>query len=250
MIKAKVTFKVLTLNTWGIHGPTARRAVLLAAIRSLDPDILCLQEVTDGDLLESLSYPTQLYAPTSWLALLSRFPVTAQQRLTYQAVSSLEPYRREALVAKLQIGSSDLWVANTHLAWQAGDETTRLAQVEELLQFVAPLGDRLLLGGDLNTPPETVPIQKILKAGFQDLFSSLHPGDSGITWDNRNPFIQSHSVKFPDRRIDYLFLWKNAGQWFTPAKCEVVCQTPNPEDFFPSDHYGVLVSLRLAGNQP
>lgn len=236
--------RILTLNTWGVHGPPDRQLVLLEAIRSLTPDILCLQEITDPKILNSLSTPHRAHAPDSWLALLSRFPMFSQRIITYQAISRLEPYRRQALLTELKVGPDTLAVVNTHLAWQAADEPTRLVQVEELLETVAPLGDRILLSGDFNAAPETEVIRRIREAGFVDLFARFHGNDPGITWDNRNPFIQSHSVKFPDRRIDYLFLHENAVDWAEPIGCEVACQAPNPEGIYPSDHYGVLATFR------
>ena len=236
--------KILTLNTWGVHGPTERRLALVEAIRSLKPDILCLQEVTDPKLLDSFLYTTRLHLPDSWLSTVSHFPVLEHRVLSYSAISPLEPYRRQALLVKLQAGSDPLWVVNTHLAWQAADEATRLAQVEELLTQIAPLGDRLVMGGDFNASPETLVIQGIRDNGFIDLFARFHPHDPGVTWDNQNPFIQSHSVKFPDRRIDYLFLHQNLADWADPTGCEVVCRAPNPEGLYPSDHYGVLASFR------
>jgi len=124
------------------------------------------------------------------------------------------------------------------------DEPTRLGQVEELLELLEPLEGRVLLSGDLNAVPESAPIQRILSAGFRDLFALTHPGETGITWDNQNPFIQSHSVRFPDRRIDYLFLHEKVLKTLTPIEVQVVCQTPTPEGLYPSDHYGVLASLR------
>jgi endonuclease/exonuclease/phosphatase family metal-dependent hydrolase len=236
--------KILTLNTWGTRGPVERQAVLLEAIRSLKADILCLQEISDPKILDSLPYPHRVHVPDSWLALLSRFPVTSQRFITYQTISRLEPYRRQALLTELKVGLDILTIVNTHLAWQAADESTRLMQVEELLETIAPLGDRILLSGDFNASPETEVIRRIRESGFVDLFAQFHPRDPGITWDNRNPFIQSHSVKFPDRRIDYLVLHEKAGEWAQATHCEVVCQAPTPEGIYPSDHYGVLGPFR------
>lgn len=236
--------KILTLNAWGTHGPPVRREILLSALQALNPEIACLQEVTDRALLETLPFQTCFYAKDSGLAIVSRFPAVTHRVITYSAVSPLEPYRRQALLAKLETGSVPLWVATTHLAWKAEDEATRAAQVEELLQQVEPLRPWVLLGGDFNASPESTPIQRIRASGFSDLFAAVHPDDPGITWDNRNPFIQSHSVQFPDRRIDYLFLPQEAFSRLAPIQCEVVCQTPNAQGLYPSDHYGVLAAFK------
>ncbi len=238
--------RVLTLNAWGNNGPPERLPVLSEAIRALDPEILCLQEVPGegflSSLVRSLKYTSRFHAPESWLAILSRFPASGHRIETYQTLSRLEPYRRQALLTELSLGSQSVWVATTHLAWQAGDDQTRLAQAEELLQFVSTLGDNVLLSGDFNSPPESEPIHKVCETGFLDLFAELHPEEPGITWDNQNPFIQSHSVRFPDRRIDYLFLRKKALHRLPPLECRIACKTPSAE-LYPSDHYGVFARL-------
>ena len=242
--------KIATLNTWGTRGPGERQAVVLEALRALGADLLLLQEVTDPKRFGSLPYPTRLHAPLSGLSLLSRLPLAAEipsRVVTYETRSALEPYAREAFLAPLKVGSKLLWVVTTHLAWQQADEPTRLAQVEELLRLTSGLGENLLFSGDFNAEPLSPPIRRILQAGFLDLFPVAHPNNPGITWDNQNPFIQGHSVKFPDRRIDYLFLHRKAIQWMKLESCQVICRAPTPEGLYPSDHYGVLADFKIEG---
>lgn len=227
--------KVLTLNMWGAYGPPERRPVLREAILQTDADILLLQEANVPDsFLESLPYPARLHFPEAGLAILSRFPAREEKRLTYKAVSPLEPHLRGALFARLETGGKNLWAGATHLAWKAEDEPTRLAQVEELLAFAAALPDPVLIGGDFNALPSDPPVRRMISSGFTD----LHAG-GGVTWDNQNPFIQSHSVKFPDRRIDYLFL-RDPRSLGTLLRCKVACRDRGAGGLHPSDHYGVL----------
>ncbi len=224
--------KVLTLNAWGAYGPPERRPVLREAILQADADLLLLQEANVPDnFLESLPYPVRLHFPEAGLAILSRFPAREEKRLTYRVASPLEPHLRGALFTRLEIEGKNLWAGTTHLAWKAEDGATRLVQVEELLAFAAALPDPMLVGGDFNAPPEDPPARRMISGGFTD----LHAG-GGITWDNQNPFIRSHSVRFPDRRIDYLFL---RGQ-LPAARCEVACRKRGAGGLHPSDHYGVL----------
>lgn len=236
--------KILTLNTWGNNGPPERRQALVQALRNLDPDLACLQEVIDPALLEAFSdYPARLHAPQGGLAILSRFPSRSSRIVTYSAVSPLEPYRRQLLLAELSCAAGPLWVGNTHLAWRAEDEPTRLAQVEQLLYWVTSLQPAVLLAGDFNASPDQAPIARIRQGGFTDLFGHLHPDEAGITWDNANPHIQSHAVRFPDRRIDFLFLRQDPAGPFKPVQCEVACRAPAVREGYPSDHYGVLATL-------
>ncbi len=232
--------KILTLNTWGVNGPPERRPLLAREIREIQPDIALLQEVTDPSLLDELGLPFRLTAGEGWLAIASRFAAPRHGSVTYKAVSPLETYRRQLLLAQFETEDGPLWAGCTHLSWKAEDGATRLAQAEELIRLVSALPEPLLLGGDFNAPPGEPPIRRMSEAGFTDLFSRLHPSDAGITWDNRNPFIQSHSVRFPDRRIDYIFM-RGREQL---ASCEVVCNTPAAGGLYPSDHYGVLATFQ------
>ncbi len=233
--------RVLTLNAWGAYGPPERRPVLREAILQTDADLLLLQEANVPGLLEQLPYAARLHFSEAGLALLSRFPVLAEKQLTYEVISPLEPHVRGALFAQMEIRGTRLWAGTTHLAWKADDGATRLAQVEELLSFTASLSDSVLVGGDFNAPAADPPVLRMVSGGFTDLYARAAPGNPGITWDNRNPFIQSHSVRFPDRRIDYLFL---KGGGLTADRCEVVCSVPSTGGMHPSDHYGVLAVLR------
>ena len=236
--------KILTLNTWGKNGPAERRSVLVQAILDLAPDVACLQEVTDPALLEAFAdYPVRLHAPQGGLAILSRFPSRSSRTFTYSAVSPLESYRRLLLLAELSCAAGPLWLGNTHLAWRAEDEPTRLAQVEQLLFWVASLQPSVLLAGDFNASPDQAPIARIREGGFTDLFGQLHPNEAGITWDNANPYIQSHAVRFPDRRIDFLFVRQDPAGPLKPVHCEVACRRPSAAGGHPSDHYGVLATL-------
>jgi len=235
------SMKVLTLNTWGIRGPAQRRPLLLQAIRQINADILLLQEATDPALLEELDYPTRHHTAEGWLAILSRYPDTGHRSVTYSTVSPVEPYRRQALFVHLDVEGTPLWVVNTHLSWKAEDSASRRAQAEELVRLCGSLEGPVLAGGDFNAAPAEPPIRMMREAGFSDLFAALHPEKPGITWDNRNLHIQSHTVRFPDRRIDYLLL---RGKELKPARCEVVCDVPAAGGLCPSDHYGVLADLQ------
>ena len=235
--------KILTLNAWGAYGPPERRPVLREALAQLDADVVCLQEANVPGLLESLPYPTRLQFPEAGLAILSRFPSRSHRQSAYRAVSPLENHCRGALLAQLETDGSVFWVVSTHLAWKADDGTTRLAQVEELLELLAGLPDPVLVGGDFNATTQEPAVTRMVAGRFTDLHARLAPGRPGITWDNRNPFIQSHSVRFPDRRIDYLFL-RGTFSGLQPVRCEVACSGSSPGGLYPSDHYGVLARFQ------
>lgn len=241
----QMRLKIATYNLWGDYGPPERKPLLLKALRDLEADLLCLQESVDPDFLNPLPHRTRFHAPTGNLSVLSRFPATEHRILTYRTRSTLEAYTRAALAVRLEVSGRPFWAVTTHLSWKAEDEATRTSQAEELLKFVEPFDGAVLVTGDLNTTPDRPPVRRLRKAGFRDLFEEANPSDPGITWDNRNPFIRSHTVVFPDRRIDYLLL-RNSGRE-TPAvdEADVVLNSVGPEGFPPSDHYGVCAVVRF-----
>ncbi|MCA9396818.1 MAG: hypothetical protein KC649_06575, partial [Candidatus Omnitrophica bacterium] len=65
------------------------------------------------------------------------------------------------------------------------------------------------------------------------------------TWDNQNPYIQSHRTRFPDRRVDLILLNASAGLNFNVELSEIVFTIPDSKNIYVSDHYGVSSVLRL-----
>ena len=181
----------------------------------------------------------------SGLAIFSRFLFFANEVVSYQSTSKTEIETRKALIAgiALPLGQGNITVANTHLSWKTEDEPVRLGQVQELLKMVSQKHGAFLLAGDFNDIPQSEPIKEIKNAGYFDLLELLHPGDPNITWDNQNPFIQTHSVKFPDRRIDFLLANQPMLEAHPPQICDVVFTRPNAKGIYPSDHYGVFAEV-------
>jgi endonuclease/exonuclease/phosphatase family metal-dependent hydrolase len=252
--------KIVTINLWGTYGPYAeRRKLFLEELGRLRPDILCLQEITDPNLAAEIqmkiALPSAAENYDAGLAILTRFPILSERILKYAAVSPNETNDRRAVIVELEIGNINLVVANTHLSWKAEDGMIRLAQVRELLGAVSKTKSPALLAGDFNDVPQSPAVQEIKKSGFVDLFELIHPDEAGLTWDNQNPFIQSHNVKFPDRRIDFLFAGggRKRGQVVSEdlspfpqgsvKSCKVVFNRPDARSLYPSDHYGLLAEL-------
>jgi len=238
--------KLVTLNTWGSAGPPERQRVLQKALRTLDADLLCLQEVPDPNGFAQLrDWPFCLHATESGLAILSRFPIVSHRIETYPTISPFSDEKRQLLMAQVAVDRQMFWVANTHLAWKKEEEPTRLGQVNDLVDLLSPLKGTIVLAGDFNATCQEASIVRLTQSGWIDLFQRFHPDQPGWTWDNANPFIRSHTVKFPNRRIDYIWFHPGQPNPLQPIACEVVCDTPDPNGLYPSDHYGVLATFDL-----
>jgi endonuclease/exonuclease/phosphatase family metal-dependent hydrolase len=67
--------------------------------------------------------------------------------------------------------------------------TRRVAEAQRLTQWInriARPGEAVILGGDLNTEPESLPVQEVRKIGFRDTWDTVAHSQqqgSGHTWD-------------------------------------------------------------------
>jgi endonuclease/exonuclease/phosphatase family metal-dependent hydrolase len=116
------------------------------------------------------------------------------------------------------------WQAiTTHLDASAGDEY-RVQEAKSLLELVRArraTGTPLLVGGDMNAPPESPVIGRLLEFGLRDAWAECGKGD-GFTFPAAQPI----------KRIDYLFL-----------DGTLRCTSAEVIDTQASDHRPVLVSV-------
>ncbi len=244
-LKLMNTFNILTLNTWGKYGPYELRwNIFLWELTTIKADVLLLEEVVDEELIQLLiqkiNFTHYAFFPAPQLAILSRFPIHTHESILFPTQSKLETSARGVLICKIKIGQTWYQIANTHLSWKTEDESTREHQVQDLLNILHSYSGAQIVGGDLNDVSTSPSIQLMLKSGFIDLFELLHPKEAGVTWDNVNPFIQGHSIKFQDRRIDYLFANSSFLNERKILTCDVVFNQIKISEVYASDHYGVF----------
>jgi len=143
-----MTFRVVTLNLEQDHKRwPARRPLIEAELARLKPDIVGLNEVSvplqSAQLLRTalsaaagVDYGLVQQTKVNSLskveaeAMLSRCPVIESGNLDYQAGDMV------ALVARVLVGGSPLDVYVTHLYRSRGDESLRLFQVQQLLEWI------------------------------------------------------------------------------------------------------------------
>lgn len=260
--------KVLTLNLWDVGEALDRRDALLASgLRRLQPDIVCLQEVSRlsatqrirsesfatpcglthhlfSGLGESLVHEANLPRNMEGLSILSRFPALRQESVALPFFAGDVP--RQILLAEFAIGRSRIAVATTHLAFPPAFSREREVQMRKALgavdQFAAQTDlDTIILTGDLNDEPGSPAVQAILASrhGFRDAYSACHPGDPmGATFTSTNPYVGPGFV--PGLRIDFIF----ATPKLEPVECTLAFDGTSGLDFV-SDHFGVLCVFAL-----
>jgi endonuclease/exonuclease/phosphatase family metal-dependent hydrolase len=248
----------LEVITWNIERGTAYDSIL-AALRTLDADILLLQEVDRGcrrtgyrdvarDLAEALDM--------NWIsagefqeigegrgdrpaitgqAILSKFPIQEAEVLRFAAqdrwrwsINPVQPRRGGRMALKAQTGG--ILVYDTHIE-SGGNEALQRRQISEILadyRREAMLERPVLIGGDFNNGPilRASMFGYLSKANFADALGE--PGQRGPT-----SFGQRHP-------IDWIFV-KNV----TPVRSGGrVVDTRTA-----SDHYPVLAALGGGSSQ-
>jgi len=243
--------KILTLNTWQERGPWQDRwEIILKGISSFQPDIVAFQELFNRfwalEVKKRIEFPAFIFPEEhAGLAVYSRYPVLSWGAVTL-APSPLEDYARYVLWVEIKKNDKRFFFFNTHLSWQLEDEASRRKQLEEILRLIhekAPYSE-LILVGDLNAPPDSSEIQWFIReGGFRDLFSEVHPGELGHTWDNRNYYVATCNHKMPNRRIDQVLVRQSGSIFGKLSSCRIVYAEPNENQVWASDHFGVLAEF-------
>ncbi|HEX2718603.1 MAG TPA: endonuclease/exonuclease/phosphatase family protein [Gemmatimonadaceae bacterium] len=231
-----------------------------AAIRAAEPDILLLQEVDSAtrrsngvDQLAVLAASTGMqgvfgrsldYQGGGYgIAILSRHPIVGRQTIRLRveppqerAGGAYEP--RSALVARIRVGGDTIEVVNTHID-ASRDDFYRLQEIRTVLAIAgerrgsvgvaaarpagAAAGRAVILGGDLNSEPESEVQRLVRDTGWRDAWTNCGGGGPGLSYPD------SASRK----RIDYLYL---GPEW----RCRGARVVPNGA----SDHAPVIVELQ------
>jgi endonuclease/exonuclease/phosphatase family metal-dependent hydrolase len=259
--------KVLTLNIWDVGDSVDRRdALLVSGLRRLQPDIVCLQEVSRlpatqqvhselfaapcglphhlfSGLGESEARAAHLPRSMEGLSILSRFPALRQASVALPYFAGDIP--RQIFLAEFSIGGGRIAVATTHLAFPPAFFREREIQLQKALdaidQFTAHSDmDAIILAGDFNEESSSPAVQAVLgsRHGFLDAHSACHPDDPGATFTSRNPYVGPGFET--GQRIDFIF----ATRRLEPVECRLAFDGTGGLDFV-SDHLGVLCIFAL-----
>jgi endonuclease/exonuclease/phosphatase family metal-dependent hydrolase len=266
------TLRVATLNIWNRLGPWSQRLeAIRERVKALAPDLLGLQEVVrlddnDGDGLDQATAIAEGFGyhiaysrahDERWLgnAALSRWPIGKSHVLELPRGGSDE--RRTLLFAEIESPFGAIPFFVTHLNWKLDAGHVRAAQLREIVLSIEALakadGFPAVLVGDMNAEPDSDEMRYmrgLTSLGgtrcvyFQDAFALAGDGSPGFTYSRRNPFAEL--LREPDRRIDYVLIRgrddRHRGE---PLEARVCFDGP-VNGTFPSDHFGVIATLRGA----
>jgi poly(A) polymerase len=259
------TFNVLfDLHDAELIDTRRRIPAALSLLRSVDADLIALQEVTEPFLRALLATPwvrehyvlsdgpgAATVKPYGQL-LLSRFPFASLS----QCILSRD---KRVIAGELRLKGGPLWVATLHLTSQrSAPGSTRVAQLRLLSEWAKALGAHgpeapdVVLAGDFNVGEDAPEAQHFLQDGFVDVWPLLRPGEPGYTFDpERNALAMAMTATGRRQRLDRVLVRSPSGR-LAPRAVTLFGEAPLPPPeaptggpLFTSDHFGVSCVLRL-----
>jgi endonuclease/exonuclease/phosphatase family metal-dependent hydrolase len=259
--------RVLSWNLWWRFGPWEERlAAIVETVQRVDPDIACLQEVwidlehdvsSAGHIGDALGFQHRsghrldLDGIGFGNAIVSRWPIVGCEVLPLPAPDDADE-ARTCVRVDVDSPHGPLQVFSTHLNWRFDQSAIRQDQVRAICRFIDESPARTyppILCGDMNAVPGSdemrmltghaaVPVPKLV---FHDAWEVAGSGP-GLTWSNANPYAVLDLE--PNRRIDYVLVgWPKSGGRGQVLDVDLVGIDPI-DGVVPSDHYGVLATLR------
>ncbi|MGA9277581.1 endonuclease/exonuclease/phosphatase family protein, partial [Ilumatobacter sp.] len=262
----RMSMRVMTWNLWWHFGPwEERQGLIIETIRTVDPDIVCLQEVwsdehTDqlDDLAASLGFHATRTDPVFYSgqsfgnAVMSRWPL---ERIADEVLPSADGSLSHRRVVAAGIDTPDgRWpVASTHLDHRFDRSHDRRAQIIRIMELARDWrGDPerdlpVIVGADMNAVPDadelrtatgrTCGVEGIV---FSDVWEQAGRG-AGHTWLRECPY--SAESAWPDRRLDYLLVsWPRMKPIGNAIRAWNVGHG-GPNTTWPSDHLAVVADF-------
>ena len=248
-----MSFRVATLNLEQDHKRWLdRRELIVDQLERLRPDVLALNEVCiprqTGRYLQRAAterlgteYNLIQQSKTNGLSqvdgegLLTRYMVRETANFDYRARDSV------AQVARLEVEGHLVDVYVTHLYQSQGEDSLRLYQVQQLLDWISSRDDvaARIVCGDFNATLD-MPSAKLMAGEFRPTqtqptaFSPLQEADGSVSHPNWERF---------DRCIDYIWIAGRLGV----RESGLCFNAPRSTDatLWPSDHIGVWADLDI-----
>lgn len=261
-----ITMRVVTFNLLNDSTYWDERAPLIVeGLRSLDPDVIALQEVSLPSnnaawIAERLHGYQAFLCPKTGPrgliegeALLSRLPVEDH------AVLAFGRQGRVAHRITVRTSAGPCVIGNAHLYFSAFNDVTRRFQVQRLLGWL-PEGTPTVVCGDFNAEPSYASLA-LMRRRFRSAYAVVHGTEPAYTCPtllDRGPGVR-HSVRRLALRIlgwilrpgkpswqgtlDYIFVSPEV----QVRDCALVLDRPSPTHprIYPSDHMGLMATLAL-----
>ncbi len=237
---------LLTWNVWfGKHRFHQRAAALLDEIEWRAPDVVALQEVTEG-LVEVLAGDSRIRARYQLtdvsgatfegygVLLLSKIPFLGAGMLALPSQMG-----RRLLVGQLANG---LGVATVHLESTSSCVAERVKQLQIIQQLLSEATEDVVLMGDMNFAPEAAAENAALDPSFVDAWSKNLFGEPGFSVDcARNELRRRYDDSHTQKRIDRVFV--RSSSWQVQGISLTGTSPLDEHGTFVSDHFGLEAVL-------
>jgi endonuclease/exonuclease/phosphatase family metal-dependent hydrolase len=245
--------RIATLNLEQDHKCwAARRELIVAQLRELEPDILAINEIHLPGQTGRWLQQTAENKNGSHYNLIQQSKAGEESRIQGEGLLTLYPvvetanldYRSHdcvAVVARFDIAGRRVDIYVTHLIAAKVDDSARQYQVRQLLQWIGTRDDAdcSVVCGDFNAAPDQPSIELMAKAyratqSEATAFTPLREAGGDPTHPEWQRF---------DRCIDYIWVSnsieiKSSGLCFNKSSAD----DPN---LWPSDHIGVWADLEI-----
>jgi endonuclease/exonuclease/phosphatase family metal-dependent hydrolase len=267
--------RVVTFNVLGPANPDwkRRKEVSAAALRSLNPDIVALQEVPIGSAPQAIDellgpgFHVRGFARTDkdggGAVLATRRPHRMvdeiDQRCTPRAHAL--PWA-STLIVRVDAPEGAVLVAHHKPSWQFGAEYEREQQAlaaARLAEQYADQADHVIVLGDFDATPDAASMRfwrgrrslEGLSVCYQDAWATAHPDEPGFTFTPANPLVRAGQMPAGEaRRIDYILIRAgDHGPTLSVSRCDLVLDHP-VDGVWASDHFGVVADLTLPEHAP
>jgi endonuclease/exonuclease/phosphatase family metal-dependent hydrolase len=249
--QATDTLTVVTLNLWNDqHDWPKRLEVILAEMRRIQPDVLCLQEVLQNPNLrnqaetlgDSLGCHVQFATvdgperPKRYgNAILTPHTVRVGES---RNLAPADDYRAVAHV-RFEWRGRMIDAYSTHLHHTAEGASIRATQIRHLLAYVDSTrgAGPTVIAGDFNCELGS-PEMNLVTKRHVDVFHAVHPRASRAE-------AATYNKQFgPDPGvIDHIFVERGAAGRLKPLACDVILRTVGPDSVWASDHFGLVAKL-------
>lgn len=252
--------RVMTWNVWHRHGPAERPAAIERVIADEGAHVVLLQEVDLAPgVLDEMANRLGMHhvgAGSHGMgnAILSKWPLSGFAERALPEVDGSAGVRR-VLGAAVESPWGRWPMVVTHLHHRFDGSSTRLRQVDAVIEFVAEWrGDPTrdlppIVGGDFNAVPDSDEIRRLTGRApvkepnlvLNDVWEQCGDGP-GVTWSSANRY--QAEANWPNRRIDYLFVvWPRPKPVGNPVSAHLAGVEP-VGGVQPSDHYAVVADFR------
>jgi poly(A) polymerase len=235
-----------------------RLPAIINELQQTDADIIALQEAIPElvELLLSESWVQNYFISESIPANnVKPYGNLLMSRLPFTLVEHQFSGHKRSLVGTWHFNDELFHVAVVHLTSDRA-ENGRSKRTQQLATVIAHLEEQLgtcLIVGDFNTRGnEHAEIFKY--GGFVDIWQQLHPDKDGYTFDpTRNALAEIMSLEGKPARLDRLYLRQNSQSLaYKPQAIAMFGCEPLPGTagkIYPSDHFGVCVTLQVSNSQ-